>query len=95
MNLFLYRRPTATPPLGTAVSILIPARNEEAGIAAAVDAALLSRGVELEVVVLDDHSTDRKAEIVLAIVVRDPRVRLENPLRPLRHRSAGESGRNL
>ncbi|PWC76268.1 glycosyltransferase family 2 protein [Azospirillum sp. TSH64] len=84
VNLFLYRRPTAEPPPGTAVSILIPARNEEAGIAAAVDAALLSRGVDVEVVVLDDHSTDRTAEIVQAIAARDPRVRLESapPLPP-------------
>lgn len=82
VNLSLYRRPTAAPPLGTAVSILIPARNEEAGIAAAVDAALLSRGVEVEVVVLDDHSTDRTADIVRSIAARDPRVRLE-PAPPL------------
>ncbi|QCG95519.1 glycosyltransferase [Azospirillum sp. TSA2s] len=82
LNLYLYRRPTAAPPLGTAVSILIPARNEEAGIAAAVEAALLSRGVEVEVVVLDDHSTDRTADIVRAIAARDPRVRLE-PAPPL------------
>lgn len=82
LNLYLYRRPTAAPPLGTAVSILIPARNEEAGIAAAVDAALLSRGVEVEVVVLDDHSTDRTAEIVRSIAARDARVRLE-PAPPL------------
>ncbi|SMF48581.1 Glycosyltransferase, catalytic subunit of cellulose synthase and poly-beta-1,6-N-acetylglucosamine synthase [Azospirillum oryzae] len=82
LNLYLYRRPTAAPPLGTAVSILIPARNEEAGIADAVDAALLSRGVEVEVVVLDDQSTDRTAEIVRGIAARDPRVRLE-PAPPL------------
>lgn len=84
VNLLLYRRPTAEPPPGSAVSILIPARNEESGIAAAVDAALLSRGVEVEVVVLDDHSTDRTADIVRAIAVRDPRVRLEGapPLPP-------------
>ena len=82
LNLHLSRRPTAAPPLGTAVSILIPARNEESGIAAAVDAALLSRGVEVEVVVLDDHSTDRTADIVRGIAARDPRVRLE-PAPPL------------
>ncbi|AWB09026.1 glycosyl transferase (plasmid) [Azospirillum humicireducens] len=84
VNLLLYRRPKAAPPSGAAVSILIPARNEESGIAAAVDAALLSKGVEVEVVVLDDHSTDRTAEIVRAIAARDPRVRLEGapPLPP-------------
>ncbi|MBP2301208.1 cellulose synthase/poly-beta-1,6-N-acetylglucosamine synthase-like glycosyltransferase [Azospirillum picis] len=76
-NLRHYRRPEAEPPPGTAVSILIPARDEEATIAAAVEAALASRGVVLEVVVLDDQSSDRTAEIVRAIAARDPRVRLE------------------
>ncbi|CAO3451072.1 glycosyltransferase [Azospirillum largimobile] len=78
VNLLLYRRPKAVPPPGSAVSILIPARNEEATIAAAVEAALASRGVEVEVVVLDDHSTDRTAEIVRSIAARDPRLRLES-----------------
>lgn len=78
VNLLLYRRPKAAPPPGSAVSILIPARNEEATVAAAVEAALASRGVEVEVVVLDDHSTDRTAQIVRAIAARDPRVRLES-----------------
>ena len=84
VNLLLYRRPKAAPPPGSAVSILIPARNEEATIAAAVESALASRGVELEVVVLDDHSTDRTAEIVSSLAARDPRVRLESapPLPP-------------
>jgi hypothetical protein len=60
-----------------AVSVLIPARNEERSIAESVAAALESRGVDLEVVVLDDHSEDRTAEIVCWIAARDPRVRLE------------------
>ena len=38
---------------------------------------LASRHVELEVIVLDDASTDRTAKIVLAIAEEDPRVRLE------------------
>ena len=59
------------------VSILIPARDEESRIARAVESALASRGVDLEVVVMDDHSTDRTVEIVQAIAARDPRVRLE------------------
>ena len=46
------------------VSVLIPARNEERSIQAAVEAALASVGVELEVVVLDDHSEDATAAIV-------------------------------
>jgi hypothetical protein len=66
------------------ISVLIPARNEESAIAAAVEAALASRGVTLEVVVLDDHSDDRTAAIVEELAHRDPRVRLEKspPLPP-------------
>jgi hypothetical protein len=56
--------------------VLIPARNEERSIRAAVEAALAGRGVELEVVVLDDHSEDATARIVAELAARDPRVRL-------------------
>lgn len=59
------------------VSVLIPARNEERSIRDSVTAALRSRWMELEVIVLDDHSEDRTAEIVLEIAREDPRVRLE------------------
>ncbi len=65
-------RRDATP----SVSVLIPARNEEAGIGAAVSAALDSQDVEFEVVVLDDHSDDATAEIVVGWPRRDARVRL-------------------
>ena len=59
-----------------AVSLLIPARNEEASIGPAVAAALANRGVELEVLVLDDRSEDATAEVVQAMARRDDRVRL-------------------
>jgi hypothetical protein len=59
-----------------AVSLLIPARNEAAGIEAAIHAAFASVGVELEVIVLDDHSTDATAELVTAIAAQDSRVKL-------------------
>jgi cellulose synthase/poly-beta-1,6-N-acetylglucosamine synthase-like glycosyltransferase len=58
------------------VSLLIPARNEEAGIEDAVHAALQSQAIEIEIVVLDDHSTDTTADIVQRIANSDPRVRL-------------------
>jgi hypothetical protein len=76
-NLWVYR-PTPPPAenFTPRVSLLIPARNEEHSIAAAVEAALASRGVELEVLVLDDHSEDSTAAIVEAIAARDARVRL-------------------
>jgi hypothetical protein len=64
------------------VSVLIPARNEEANIAAAVACVLASVGAEIELVVLDDGSTDRTSEILRAIA--DPRLRVATspPLPP-------------
>lgn len=73
-----YRPPPDPPGPLPAVSVLIPARNEEAVIAAAVESALASRGVELEVIVLDDHSTDRTAAIVREIAGKDGRARVES-----------------
>jgi len=70
-NLRLLRAPA--PASGRpAVSVLIPARNEETNIAAACAAVLASDGVEIELVVLDDGSTDRTPDILAAI--GDPRL---------------------
>ena len=85
MNLVAYRAPgRLARPAGPRprVSVLIPARDEEERIAAAVDAARTSRDVDVEVVVMDDHSSDRTSEIVRGIAAADPRVRLE-PAPPL------------
>jgi Glycosyl transferase family 2 len=88
-NLALYRRPSAAAPPGAAVSVLIPARNEEAAIEPAVRGALASQDVELEVLVLDDQSTDATRRIVRQLAAQDPRVRLlEAPPLP-----AGWSGK--
>ena len=59
------------------VSVLIPARNEEQNIPATLEAVLASHDCEFEVIILDDHSTDRTAEIVSEFARRDARVRLE------------------
>lgn len=59
-----------------AVSVMIPARDEEAGIRDAVAAVLASVDVQIEVIVLDDGSTDRTAEIVQQLANSDARVRL-------------------
>jgi len=83
-NTRLFREPPA-PGAGhhpRPISVLIPARNEESGIAACVESVLASRGVEIEVVVLDDHSTDRTAEIVREIALKDSRLSLA-PAPPL------------
>jgi hypothetical protein len=77
INLPLYRH---TPPRDSrtrpAVSILVPARDEEANIAGALAAILANTDDELDIVVLDDHSTDRTPDIVREIGAKDGRVRL-------------------
>lgn len=75
-NLLLFRRPPRADGRLPAVSLLIPARNEESNIGAALECALSSRALELEVIVLDDGSTDRTAAIVRELSVCDRRVRL-------------------
>lgn len=75
-NLRVVRRPsprrwrTAAPR----ISVLIPARNEEAAIGQCVDALLAQDYPNIEIFVLDDDSTDRTADIVRAR--SDPRLRL-------------------
>ena len=86
LNLRAYRPPprvqAGTEP-EPQVSVLIPARDEEGAIGAAVEAALASLGVSIEVVVLDDHSRDATASIVSCLAARDARVRLiEGPPLP-------------
>lgn len=66
----------------SAVSVLIPARNEERNIRATVEAVLANRGLDFEVIVLDDHSSDSTAQIVQQIAACNARVRLE-PAPPL------------
>lgn len=75
-NLQVFHVPTLAPPAGTQVSLLVPARDEAQTIDACLDALLASRGVEIEVVVLDDQSSDGTDERVRARAALDPRVRL-------------------
>lgn len=76
-NLPFYRRlPKKNPPSRTRVSVLIPARNEAEAIVPALQSVLADTDPQLEVLVLDDHSTDATAERVRAFAASDPRVRL-------------------
>ena len=79
MNLAALKRPSrkaalpADPPL---VSVLIPARNEEENIQRCLESILVQDYPNFEVLVLDDNSTDRTAEIVGGIAESDSRVQL-------------------
>ncbi len=79
LNMLFFRRlgGRAALAVAPAVSVLIPARNEEKSIGLAIDSVLDSRDVELELIVLDDGSTDATAQIVRERMNGDGRLRLE------------------
>lgn len=76
--LFLRNIRLFQPPAGSdasiPVSILIPARNEESNIAAAIESALTNENAE--VLVLDDNSTDQTYTIAAEFAAREPRLRV-------------------
>lgn len=75
-NLRRLPRAQGRPPGPTMVSILIPARDEAANIEACLRAALASRDVAVEVLVMDDGSRDGTGAIVAALAAEDERVGL-------------------
>jgi cellulose synthase/poly-beta-1,6-N-acetylglucosamine synthase-like glycosyltransferase/peptidoglycan/xylan/chitin deacetylase (PgdA/CDA1 family)/spore germination protein YaaH len=68
--------PLENPEYQPEVSVLVPAYNEESVILDTVRSALASDYPKLEVLVIDDGSTDRTAELVRANFGHEPRVRL-------------------
>ena len=74
----LRRREPDHPDYQPLVSVVIPAHNEEAAIEATVRSALASEYPRLEVVVVDDGSTDRTAEILESRFGTDARVRIHH-----------------
>jgi len=80
----LRRRPLADAPK-LSVSVLIAAYNEHNVIARTVRAALDSERAPLEVIVVDDGSTDGTAEALAPLMEADARVRL------LRQANAGKA----
>ncbi len=68
--------PVDHPEYKPEVTVMIPAYNEETVIVDTVRSALASVYPNLEILVIDDGSTDRTAELVRADFGRDPRVRL-------------------
>jgi chlorobactene glucosyltransferase len=65
-----------SPAAGTLVSVIVPARNESAAIETVVRSVLASTYEPLELVVLDDRSTDETAAIVERLATEDARLRL-------------------
>ncbi len=65
--------PLPNPPL---VSVIVPARNEAHNIARCVSSILRATHPNLELIVVDDNSTDGTAQIALQAAAGDPRVRI-------------------
>lgn len=69
-----------------AVSVIVPARNEQDCLGACLQSLVSQNGVDFETLVVDDHSTDRTREIAAAF----PKVKIIDP-GPL---PSGWSGKN-
>jgi len=79
----LHRPPAAPDAVARRVSVLLPLRDEAHRVAPCLRALLAQTGVPgLEIVVLDDRSTDGTAEVVRALAGDDPRVRLVAGIEP-------------
>ena len=65
--------PPADAPL---VSIIVPSRNEAHHTESGVRAILAANWPNLEVIVVDDHSTDGTGDIARRIALEDPRVKV-------------------
>lgn len=69
-----------TPPAAPLVSVIVPARNESRNISACLRSLLASSYPRLQVVMVNDHSTDDTATIARAIAAGDARlVVIDNP----------------
>ncbi|ADV84413.1 glycosyltransferase [Terriglobus saanensis] len=75
LNLLEYRTP---PPSETceSITLIFPVRNEAAGITSALKHALATTHTTLEIIVLDDHSTDNTAQIVQTLALTHNQIRL-------------------
>jgi glycosyltransferase involved in cell wall biosynthesis len=73
---------TATPtvPGQPAVSVIIPARNEESCLGACLQSLVSQTGVTFEIIVVDDQSTDRTSEIAASFFGREVRLVEAAPL---------------
>ena len=58
------------------ISVVIPARDEEQDLEAGLRSVLAQQGVELEVIVVDDHSTDQTGAIADRVAAADRRVQV-------------------
>jgi len=74
LNLWYFRRrrPSASASPEERISVLVPARNEEANLARCLDSLLAQSYPELEILVMDDDSTDGTWALLQGYAARHP-----------------------
>ncbi|MFN3285655.1 MAG: glycosyltransferase family 2 protein [bacterium] len=88
-------RQDLTESISGGVSAFLPCHNEEGNVERVVRAVvrtLEGLGVPFEVIVVDDGSTDRTAEVALRLAQEDPRIRLASHPRNLGYGAALKTG---
>jgi glycosyltransferase involved in cell wall biosynthesis len=60
--------------MSIAVSIIVPARNEEVCLGTCLESLVAQSGMGFEIIVVDDHSTDRTREIAMTFAASHPHV---------------------
>ncbi|WP_106816267.1 glycosyltransferase family 2 protein [Microbacterium timonense] len=70
------RAPRTTPVVRARASVIIPCYNYARFLPDAVRSALAQDGVDVEVIIVDDRSTDDSREVAAGLAETDPRVRL-------------------
>ena len=68
--------PTGPPPSPPLISVCVPARDEEKNIQRCVEALLLQTYPNLEVIVLDDRSSDATPKILGLLAAQDHRLKI-------------------
>jgi glycosyltransferase involved in cell wall biosynthesis len=76
--IFSQRFPQSKSGFNNLVSVLIPARNEEKNIALLLNDLVLHDYKNIEILVFNDQSTDKTAEIVSDFTQKDARIKLIN-----------------
>lgn len=66
----------ADPPVWPRVSVIMPARDEAAGIGGALGSRIADDYPDLELIVVDDRSTDGTGDVARSAADGDPRVRV-------------------
>lgn len=80
------------PTHAPTVSVLIPAHNEEVGIRSTIQSVIATRYPRLEIIVINDGSTDRTDEAVTACI-EEHRKTNRRPNVPIRYRRVANGGK--